>query len=188
MLNSAADISSLSISQNMSEEMSLADASSSLELIGSKKEDSRVNTTKLLDQKKSFWRSKNVICVTILEHVPTSRPQEISHPACIEVIACNFINGEEAPHLYFDSQKVFSNARDHNFIQSASNKELAKSKYGKQLMASFIFDRINMIDTIRDKDHNFEICLRVLLSDQLLGKVSFSSIHINIFEYINTYI
>jgi hypothetical protein len=135
-------------------------------------DDIQLNVSIILDQTKSFWRSKVTIGVTILEHTPISKSKEISPRPCLEVIVFNLNSGKKAPHLYFDSQKVISNGRDNNLIQkSTSNEELAKTAYGKQVMASYIFDRINMVG---DDNMKFEVCLRPLFSDQLLGKVSYT--------------
>jgi hypothetical protein len=134
-------------------------------------DDMQLNVSIILDQTKTFWRSKKTIGVTVLEHTPTSQSTESSPRPCIEVIAFNLKGNAEAPHLYFDSQKIISNARDKNMIQKiTSSEELAKTKYGKQLMASYIFDRINIVDD----NSKFEVCLLPLLSDQF-RKVSHTS-------------
>ena len=82
------------------------------EFIETKDDENGIKVRRILDQNKTFWRSNKSINVTINEHTQNSQSEEISlHGACIEVIAHNLKTGEEAPHLYFDSRKVFSNAR-----------------------------------------------------------------------------
>lgn len=127
----------------------------------------QIRTTKIFESIKSFWRSGKAIGVIIFEHkrIKKSLFDEPTSVACIEVIAYNTLTGKEAPHLHFSSAKIFEKAKEKNVN--------ADCKYAQDLVAKFIFNRINIIDVIDNdnNDSNFHVALLPLISDQLLGKV-----------------
>ena len=77
------------------------------------------------------------------------------------------MTGDEAPHLHFSSAKIFDKAKEKNVS--------ADSQYAQDLVAKFVFNRINIIDAppiISDTaDAKFHVGLLPLISDQILGKV-----------------
>jgi hypothetical protein len=92
------------------------------------------------------------------------------------VIAYNVDRGHEAPRLYLDSQKVFAYAKEQNYTE--------KSKYGQELIAKFLYNRLNIVENLDENDtenvenndsnskdrYLFHVSLGPLLSDTLLGR------------------